>query len=141
MSAFLCTPHHIAALAWEFHKQGVYGDTVGHSLEGWARDLAFSNYSAIVERYDAESALKMAGGQTRPEYMSACAKEARETRPQYSLIQLLKALDCYEYQACEYSRYRDRTAPCLNDGHVSSLRKYLVQELQGYDSADWSLAS
>lgn len=50
-------------------------------------------------------------------------------------IQIIKACDCYDYQACETSDYWDTPAAKL----VSMIRKDAIRNLSGYEEAEWSI--
>ena len=49
-------------------------------------------------------------------------------------VQALKALACYEYQACEHSEWKQSEAKDFCDG----LRSALISALPGYEEAEWS---
>lgn len=50
-----------------------------------------------------------------------------------SAVQVLKALDCYEYQACETPGYDTTEA----FDFIRALRKRMIQKLVGYSDAKW----
>jgi hypothetical protein len=60
----------------------------------------------------------------------------RDGRDDLTAVELLKAIDCYEYQASEYSKYEGSGTQSI----VSSLRKSAIAALPGYDAADtWGI--
>ena len=50
-------------------------------------------------------------------------------------VEVLKAIDCYEYQSCEHPDWKDSTAAKLCD----QLRSRMIAELPGYEEAAWGL--
>jgi hypothetical protein len=85
--------------------------------------LKLSNGLAYAERYkdtsDVDSFVDM-----------------RDGRDDLTAVELLKAIDCYEYQASEYSKYEGSGTQSI----VSSLRKSAIAALPGYDAADtWGI--
>lgn len=50
-------------------------------------------------------------------------------------VQVLKALDCYEYQSCEHAGWRSSEARAF----VRFLRKAAIGALPGYDEAEWAI--
>ena len=48
-------------------------------------------------------------------------------------VQVLKACDCYEYQACEHRGWEDSEAHAF----IQALRERAYQALPGYDEAEW----
>lgn len=48
-------------------------------------------------------------------------------------VQIIKAVYCYQYQACEHDGWKDSEAKCITD----SLVDYVCQVLPGYDAAKW----
>lgn len=55
--------------------------------------------------------------------------------PPYSLVQILKALDCYDYQACETPDYQGTLAASI----VNTIRSRIIKMLPGYEEADWEI--
>ena len=58
------------------------------------------------------------------------------TDPRYrpTAVEALKALDCFEYQACEHDGWRSSEAWRF----CEALRSHLISRLAGYDEAPWS---
>lgn len=50
-------------------------------------------------------------------------------------VQLLKALQCYEYQACEDPRWEESEAKVFCD----ALRRRAIGDLPGYEQAAWEI--
>jgi hypothetical protein len=55
--------------------------------------------------------------------------------PSLSPVAILKACDCYEYQACEHDGWTTSEA----NAFLGCLRKKCVRNLPGYDDASWNL--
>lgn len=53
----------------------------------------------------------------------------------FEAVQVLKACDCYDYQACENDDYELSEAA----GIVDAIRKRAIHMLPGYDAAKWGL--
>lgn len=53
----------------------------------------------------------------------------------YNPVQLLKILDCYDYQACETNDYGQTAAYKI----VKYIRKNLIKILPGYNDAKWGI--
>jgi len=159
MSAYLCEPHHIAALAT--YPLQASGEThyivTGKSAAGFpqirrlddyevAELLARANLASLRARYSEDSAGEHSvgsdgaawalGGQSDEEYVKACqaAITPREVYgPSLSPVEAIKAAQCYDYQACEVSEYDETDA-------ARATRKIIavaIARLPGYEAAPW----
>ena len=61
--------------------------------------------------------------------------EYKTPRGQHTPIQLIKAIHCYEYQACECNDWKDTVAYAF----CHTLEQKLIQQLPGYDAAPWGI--
>ncbi len=52
-----------------------------------------------------------------------------------NIVQILKACDCYDYQACETDDYRNTTAASI----IDRIRSYAIHSLPGWEEAEWAL--
>jgi hypothetical protein len=52
-----------------------------------------------------------------------------------SIVQVLKAIDCLEYQSCEHDGWNDSEAQQF----CHALRRRMIRALPGYDSAKWAI--
>jgi hypothetical protein len=52
-----------------------------------------------------------------------------------NIVQIFKACDCYDYQACETDDYYDTKARSI----IDEIRDHLISQLPGYDEAEWSI--
>ena len=62
----------------------------------------------------------------------------RYQRPRHttwSAVELLKTVDCYEYQSCEHPGWAQSQAHAF----CESLRARLIGTLPGYDDASWGI--
>lgn len=134
MSCFVVPDHHVSALvAWAI-RQGLDLDASPDSV---AHVLASANRRAYSERYQGryDSELVAFGGLDR----SAGADLAP--------VAIVKACDCLDYQASDWSRWNDSDA----FGYLVAIRRAAValadpaavaasgRALPGYDSAPWCL--
>ena len=53
----------------------------------------------------------------------------------YTAVEILKAIDCYEYQSCEHDEWATSTAAKF----CNELRGKLIGFLPGYDAAPWEI--
>lgn len=53
----------------------------------------------------------------------------------YSAVQILKAIDCYEYQSCEHPDWETSEAKVFCD----ALRGLMIGRLDGYADAQWEI--
>lgn len=53
----------------------------------------------------------------------------------YSPVEVIKACNCYNYQACETPDWKDTEARAI----VHALRKRAIRQLEGYDEAAWAI--
>lgn len=50
-------------------------------------------------------------------------------------LQVLKACDCFDYQACEMDNYKDTLAAEI----VNRIRLHAIHKLPGYDKVEWEI--
>lgn len=139
MSCFVVTPYHVNAIvSWAVHRDCL----AGLSPDALAFELYTSNAHAFSERYQGR-------------YDSETeAWPGFELVPQLGPVAIVKACDCLDYQASDWTGWRDsHAAACLagiraaclvalgvdlgrmlNDGDA-------VRHLPGYDLAAWCLES
>lgn len=53
----------------------------------------------------------------------------------FSAAQILKACDCFDYQACETEDYRETLAAKIIDG----VRALAIRNVPGYEDAEWGM--
>lgn len=124
MSAFIVSDAHIQALA---DAAGRYcqrttidgielndGDEVG-------RCLLAANYASVNFRY------KLKG--------VAHAWTFKHAQTQRGAVEIIKACQCFDYQACELPDYKNTTAARI----VSDIKSRAIASLPGYDAAPWGI--
>lgn len=116
MSAYLCTPEHIAVLARAMVRPMAAADETIHmarpavrveDLDGGAaryvaQELAAANWDSVEHRYSPDR-VALDPYADRSAYSAACGDAAEDARLRIlPLYRLTGALWCYEYQACEH---------------------------------------
>lgn len=97
------------------------------------RALVLANLDSLQARYpgDGEGGLRhpdLLGGYTVAELLSF--RNALVERP---VVELVKAVHCFAYQACEVSNWET----CWAKRFCDELESVLVRNLPGYDAAPW----
>lgn len=148
MSAYLCNASHIAAIA-RFLADGRQASHTESILNraglrktdlelgpNVAVVLAQANLDSLDARYPGEGSEGFSGGNT--DFLVSCAARARKRGLDLGfaggIVQLLKALDCFEYQSCETG---DAFFASPAYELVTWARKALIGMLPGYEAADW----
>lgn len=91
----------------------------------WRENLASVSY-----RYRGEQEESLPGpGNDGPRNGYTHALSINTIKP----IDVLKALDCYEYQSCEHPEWNDSEAKAV----CTALRHAAISNLPGYDAAPW----
>jgi hypothetical protein len=139
MSAYLVGPEHINVLLWAAHKgfrRHPYNLTwtfdnpirvhqlTDANLDEVGQMLVDGNNASVNHRY----------GESLEPY------EYRYAQPRYttwSLVEVLKTLECYEYHASEHRDWVTTEAYAF----CRQLQNMLVQALHGYDRAPWGIRS
>lgn len=151
MSAFMCSPLHIARLVvagtrvqYQHASPCLARVTIDGKLQPiWLHrtnrpDLQLAverlregNARAMRDRYGAEAAAETAPLDDYLAMLSRLLENSITVDP----VEALKLLDSYVYQTCEYRRYE------RHDSHriVEALRHHLIRCLPGYEEADWSV--
>jgi hypothetical protein len=130
MSAFVVSNKHISALVKAAHCSYpgngpyYYWHNESHfflgNLEDIGQKLVDENLRSVNYRYDEQE----------------CPEPFILTpTPDYPLAALLKACDCYEYQACETPDWRDTEAWAILD----AIRSNIISRLPGYEEAEWHI--
>ena len=156
MSAYLCSPHHIGALAayitsYRPHRQdyrpyvarlvaeeipdrdgmGEYSDELGPRV---AMILARANLRSVSERYPHDAEGERPGSDHKDlDYVCLCSQAARYRYYDRNPVQVLKAVACLDYQSCEYEEWRGSTARKILD----LIEGAAINTLPGYDAAEW----
>jgi len=126
MSAFICTDYHInalvnwASLAGVTYYTGFERRSVRFREEAVTTLLAEANMAGVNERYDENN-------------VSTHTYES--FAPDITPVQVLKAVDCLDYQCCEWAHWEDSNARRV----VEAIRDEAIRKLPGYDAAEWEL--
>jgi hypothetical protein len=141
MSAYLCDPHHIGAIA-------SYAVTVDGVCPQWmdateaamsiATLLANANVTSVQTRYsdvgdDLSNAPGPIGLTTVSDYVAQCIAAAVEDRhDEYSAAQIHGGISSLAYQSCEYAGFEDGPAGRLLTSLVTDLRDNNIPQ-EGWD--------
>lgn len=153
MSAYLCTPEHIAVLARAMVRPMAAADESIHlarpavrveDLDGGlvingdrgaaryvAQELAAANWDSVEHRYSGDR-VALEPYADRSAYAAACGDAAENARLRIlPLYRLTGALWCYEYQACEHPAWPTSRAY----EYCQSLRALLLRILATEEAA------
>lgn len=144
MSAYLCNPEHIAALAAyagsprDIYNSIIHDWRIGNNrqnVENCARELAMANIASVAAHYpDDVSGGRPGPSMTDEEYIEACGRIARkyEThKPGLKPVDIIKMCGGYEYQSCE----ADTWANSLACRQIEWILSKAHRALPGYDDA------
>lgn len=126
MSAFVCTKYHINALVnWaREHDVTYYHDGDRHSIADHALGtgciLAMQNVASVERRYD--------------EFLG-CDYVYERFVTDIDPLQVLKAVNCLEYQSCETDDWSETKAYAI----CEAIKGAAIRALPGYSEADWQL--
>jgi hypothetical protein len=131
MSAFICDDYHISVLAvyaasgreqaYVYYDGKLYTPLDAHEV---AAILHAENVRSVNERYRKNE---------QPSFTFQPA--AYRCMDQYSPVEIIKACNCYNYQACETDDYSSTLAKCIIDAIVSKA----IRRLPGYEAAEWGI--
>lgn len=140
MSAFILGPDHIDYLVSAAVHAGIYHGGFGiywhgervewHNADAVGAALLRENIASVSFRYESHRG-------DLPGPIPSPAPEDYEYRPFLSVTtaQVLKALDCYEYQSCEHQGWNDSEARRFCD----VLRRRYAATVPGYEDALWEV--
>ncbi len=120
MSAYLVSDKHLNTLAQ--HAPLAHGGNEKEQRQGFASLLLLTNEISLKARYGDEGGASVTYEETA---------EAAKRSP----AEVLKLCDCFDYQACEASDYRESEGARL----VESIRAVATRMLPGYENAEWSI--
>ena len=158
MSAFMVDDIHITELvraALRANRSGItiYHENESHPVdctnaEEWAQLLKDENRRSINARYPdtIEDPEHMPGkiGETAEPWVgdigivhsilgTPLLKDGHPLPP----VAILKAINCYEYQACEHDGWKSSLAQAF----CQTLTAYTINSLPGYDEAPWGISA
>lgn len=127
MSAFICSDTHILALveagriySYEHSPQSL--DHSATSFQEIVDILLGENYRSVNYRYRNEM-----GERHKLTYKPIPMK--------WSPVDILKACDCFDYQACETEDYTSSRAAKI----IDKIRHLAIKKLSGYEKAPWGI--
>lgn len=127
MSAFIVSKNHIDYLVSFASIKKVYNPTSGKPVKYNENEagqmLVDQNHKSYNARYKGDFEI--------PAY----SYSHPSTTGGHHVAQVLKACDCYEYQACETPDYYTTPAAFL----IHAIRKEAGRMLPGYDDAAWEI--
>jgi hypothetical protein len=135
MSAFLCSPQHIAAIVCFGPITDDYGHySVGPLPEEVAELLARENVKSVDYRYPRDI-----DEQVNEVFVKECiaaAKILNKKRPNvYTAVQVIKLCNSLDYQSCEHPGWEASNAKETLDAIVA----IAIRNLPGYEAAEWSI--
>lgn len=149
MSAYICNPEHFGILAayaatnkcvirqWEQNRGP---DSIIKNAQAVARGLALENIRSVATRYPQDQDGSRPGpGQLDAEIVEAAAIYAGYFighPPFITPLQILRLIDCLDYQSCE----TDDWPQTLAYRQLDWLRSSAIRRLQGYDDAQWEFS-
>lgn len=99
---------------------------LNHDPDKFAQALADANVDSLRARY----------GEKSTELGTYYAHTYRTpVHTTWSTVEVLKLMDCYDYQACEVPDYPDTVAGKL----ITQLRDILTSTLPGYQESPWAI--
>jgi hypothetical protein len=123
MSAFVVSNRHIDFLISAAHRYGLPG--FGY--------MTVDRVRVMLER---ENALSVAYRYRQPGTDVTVAERAVQlSTAEPDPVQVLKAVHCYEYQACEHPGWEESEARKF----CQQLTEVAITKLPGYDAAPWGL--
>jgi hypothetical protein len=139
MSAWIVSAHHIDALTQALTRPSKYGSLLRYWFKGSmhycadptevGRTLLAECVKSVAHRYPDDLDHELPGSAARPDTYTF------RQPAEFSPMELLGALGCYEYQSCEHPNWRESEAFAM----CQELRDRLVRELPGYDTAPWGI--
>lgn len=154
MSAFICGPDHIKALAvyaigrrhgsmrvgpnylkYDGGDARIDGRSEEEIATYYANILYCENIRSVQSRYPDDSFDDLPGLIQKPEMLEVTHQDIawQAVYGHLKAVDILKMCDCLEYQSCETDDYRSTLAFKLLD----RIRGAAIHDLPGYDSAPW----
>lgn len=130
MSAYLCDFYHISALAVAIHQKLRFTDQ--QKVEDIADRLYAENCKSVAFRYPEGSIPEEFVIEPEPFVFD---RRAYRYTTRHSTVELIKAIHCFEYQACKHPGWEQG----LVHYWLRDLQSHLMRELPGYEDAAWGL--
>jgi hypothetical protein len=120
MSAFMCSDKHLSAIVAFAVKHHIVPEEEAVATVGM---LARENRRSLSYRYG-------------PDHEPARLVFYRPPFPPLSPVEIVKACDCYDYQACESPDYSETEAARL----VNRIARTAAHKFKGWEEAAWEVA-
>jgi len=146
MSAYLCTPDHISAVADILRAYQVKGypqwQDLPQSSEAIFTLLVEANIRSLRSRYSdcSRDEVSAGGMKYKPQQMEDPTSD-RIGMSTYVLPIYFKALQCFNYQACETSDYENSIVGRAITEAQSFLASAIIRHLRTYEEAEWGWKS
>jgi hypothetical protein len=128
MSAFIVSDYHIntlASYARSRHLRVYAGKEFSINCSDDPDRVAGILYTANVESVNSRY----------NEHQLSVGFKYRPVPVMETPVQIIKACNCFDYQACEVPNYESTPAAMI----VNAIRREAMRELPGYEDADWQL--
>ena len=142
MSAYLCTQDHISACADILRSYQVKGypqwQDLPQSAEAIFTLLVEANIRSLRSRYSdySQDEVSAGGMNYKPQTVEDPTSD-RIGMSTYVLPIYFKALQCFNYQACETPGYEDTQVGRAIADAQSFLASAIIQHLKTYEDAEW----
>ena len=152
MSAFICGPDHLTALAvfaagkdrYGYRVDPRYLDNVlgtkrletyndAELASAYADILYAENTRSVLHRYPKDTFESAPGPIEKPQHIVVSPAAFRMNKYRLPPVSILKMCDCLEYQSCETDDYRRTPAYHL----LNAIRRAAINALPGYEGAPW----
>ena len=148
MSAFIVSHAHIDALLTFANEQGMreaIGESLYSNLLSTNRDPSWTEIGKVLLRENTRSVLHRypdctegdapgTEGETVDNYTFTPFLQFDAVR-HHEAVWVLKACDCFDYQACETDDYYETVARKI----IQAIRNRAISEVPGYDNAPWTI--
>lgn len=129
MSAFVCSDRHINALA----RAARESKTAIYTNGKWWEIKSLEDQETIGKILTAEN------------WKSVNARYNKKNNPMgfniipdqriYKPVEILKACNCYVYQACETDTWKNTLACKI----ITGIKESMIKKIEGYETADWEI--
>lgn len=130
MSAFMVSREHIRYLV---SAAKLYGMAAAENPTALGQMLWDENLKSIHARYPDT----IGNPPNMPGPIGEDFKYIHQTVSRIDPVQVLKAIQCLEYQSCEHEGWKQSRAKQVLDG----LMHHTIDKLPGYDKAQWEIRS
>lgn len=142
MSAYLVDPEHINVLVYKAMQPAGHMGLLTWNVSDETERFGYAHRSASVMGADAigQMLLDQNAASVNHRYSEDEAYVYSYQRPKHTEwlpVDILGAISCYEYQACETPDYRDSEAYAF----CRALESRMIHQLPGHESAPWEITA